>query len=141
MPNYLDEEEFNRWQAHARSTLRSAYIDKSSGFYNWACFKAQQSAEYSVKAFLRGVGSDSFGHSVSMLLKRAEFGENIINLAKKIDKYYIPTRYTDAWSEGLPEDYYTTEEAEDALVCSEKVISEVDEKWRSLKNAKDNGNR
>ena len=27
----LDEEEFNRWQAHARSTLRSAYIDKSSG--------------------------------------------------------------------------------------------------------------
>lgn len=76
-----------------------------------------------------------------MLLKKAGFGDNIINLAKKIDKYYIPTRYTDAWSEGLPEDYYTTEEAEDALVCSEKVISEVDEKWRSLKNAKDNGNR
>ena len=72
-----------------------------------------------------------------MLLKKTGFGDNIINLAKKIDKYYIPTRYTDAWSEGLPEDYYT---AEEALVCSEKVISEVDEKWRSLKNAKGNGN-
>jgi HEPN domain-containing protein len=137
MPNYLDEDEFNRWQAHARSTLRSAYIDKSSGFYNWACFKAQQSAEYSAKAFLRGIGFDSFGHSVSMLLKKGGFGEDSIKLAKKIDKYYIPTRYTDAWSEGLPEDYYTIEEAEDALECSEKVISEVDDKWKSLKGAKD----
>ena len=137
MPNYLDEDEFNRWQAHARSTLRSAYIDKSSGFYNWACFKAQQSAEYSAKAFLRGIGFDSFGHSVSMLLKKGGFSEDSIKLAKKIDKYYIPTRYTDAWSEGLPEDYYTIEEAEDALECSEKVISEVDDKWKSLKGAKD----
>lgn len=137
MPNYLDEDEFNRWQAHARSTMRSAYIDKSSGFYNWACFKAQQSAEYSAKAFLRGIGFDSFGHSVSMLLKKGGFSEDSIKLAKKIDKYYIPTRYTDAWSEGLPEDYYTIEEAEDALECSEKVISEVDDKWKSLKGAKD----
>ncbi len=137
MPNYLDEDEFNRWQTHARSTLRSAYIDKSSGFYNWACFKAQQSAEYSAKAFLRGIGFDSFGHSVSMLLKKGGFSEDSIKLAKKIDKYYIPTRYTDAWSEGLPEDYYTIEEAEDALECSEKVISEVDDKWKSLKGAKD----
>ena len=137
MPNYLDEDEFNRWQAHARSTLRSAYIDKSSGFYNWACFKAQQSAEYSAKAFLRGIGFDSIGQSVSMLLKKGGFSEDSIKLAKKIDKYYIPTRYTDAWSEGLPEDYYTIEEAEDALECSEKVISDVDDKWKSLKDGKD----
>ena len=141
MPNYLDEDEFNRWQAHARSTLRSAYIDKSSGFYNWACSKAQQSAEYSANAFLRGIGFDSFDHSVSMLLKKGGFSEDSIKLAKKIDKYYIPTRYTDAWSEGLPEDYYTIEEAEDAMECSEKVISEVDDKWKSLKGAKDKGTK
>lgn len=137
MPNYLDEDEFKRWQTHARSTLRSANMDLSSGFYNWACFKAQQSAEYSAKAFLRGVGTDSFGHSVSMLLKRAGFDEELIKLAKKIDKYYIPTRYTDAWSEGLPEDYYTIEEAEDSLECSEKIISGVEDRWKSLKVAKD----
>ena len=76
-----------------------------------------------------------------MLLKKAGFGGNIINMAKKIDKHYITTRNTDAWSEVLPEDYYTAEEAEDALRSSEKVISEVDERWRSLKSAKGNGNR
>ncbi len=58
----------------------------------------------------------------------------MINLAKKIDKYYIPTRYTDAWSEGIPEDYYTLEDANEAIDCSESIISEVENKWKSLKN-------
>ncbi|MGC8608999.1 MAG: HEPN domain-containing protein, partial [Thermoplasmata archaeon] len=134
MVNYLDEDEFNRWLSHAKSTLISAKNDRSSNFYNWACFKAQQSAEYAVKAYLRGTGNDSFGHSVSLLLKKCDFNDTVINLAKKIDKYYIPTRYTDAWSEGIPEDYYTLEDANEAIDCSESIISEVENKWKSLKN-------
>lgn len=141
MPVYLDESEYNRWQSHAKSTLRSAQIDKSSGFYNWACFKAQQVAEYMAKALLRGMGIESYGHSVSQLLKNAEFNEKVLNLAKKIDKYYIPTRYTDAWSEGLPEDYYTLEDAEDAIMCAESVMIEVEERWKSLKNAESNAKK
>jgi|ACXJ01.1.fsa_nt_gi HEPN domain-containing protein len=141
MPVYLDESEYNRWQSHAKSTLRSAQIDKSSGFYNWACFKAQQVAEYMAKALLRGMGIESYGHSVSQLLKNAEFNEKVLNLAKKIDKYYIPTRYTDAWSEGLPEDYYTLEDAEDAIMCAESVMIEVEERWKSLKNAEGNAKK
>ena len=141
MPVYLDESEYNRWQSHAKSTLRSAQIDKSSGFYNWACFKAQQAAEYMAKALLRGMGIESYGHSVSQLLKNAEFNEKVLNLAKKIDKYYIPTRYTDAWSEGLPEDYYTLEDAEDAIMCAESVMIEVEERWKSLKNAESNAKK
>ena len=138
MPVYLDESEYNRWQSHAKSTLRSAQIDKSSGFYNWACFKAQQSAEYMAKALLRCMGTESYGYSVSQLLKKAEFNEEVLNQAKKIDKYYIPTRYTDAWSEGLPEDYYTLDDAEDAIKCAEGVIEEVEARWKSLKNVKGN---
>lgn len=141
MPVYLDESEYNRWQSHAKSTLRSAQIDKSSGFYNWACFKAQQVAEYMAKALLRGMGIESYGHSVSQLLKNAEFNEKVLNLAKKIDKYYIPTRYTDAWSEGLPEDYYTLEDAEDAIMCAESVMIKVEERWKSLKNAESNAKK
>ena len=56
MTSYLDEEEYNRWMKNAQTTLRSAINDKSSQFYNWACFKAQQAAEYAVKAYLRGIG-------------------------------------------------------------------------------------
>ena len=138
MSGYLDDDEYNRWQSHAKSTLRSAQIDKASGFYNWACFKSQQAAEYSSRAFLRGAGIDSYGHSVSLLLNRGGFSQELINLAKKVDKYYIPTRYTDAWSEGLPEDYYTIDEAEEAILSAEGVIREVEERWKSLKNEKSN---
>jgi HEPN domain-containing protein len=133
MANYLDEDEFERWLASAISTLKSAMSDKSAGFYNWACFKAQQSAEYAVKAFLKGIGSDSFGHSVSLLLMKADFNKKLINIAKTVDKYYIPTRYTDAWAEGSPEDYYTIDNANEAIECSESIIKEIEDRWKSLK--------
>ena len=133
MTSYLDEEEYNRWMKNAQTTLRSAINDKSSKFYNWACFKAQQAAEYAVKAYLRGIGKGSFGHSISLLLVDLHFSKEIVDLAKKIDKYYIPTRYTDVWSEGTPEDYYTLEDASEAIECTEKIINEVEAKWKSLK--------
>ncbi len=70
MVTYLDDDEFNRWMPNAKYTLKSAYNDKASEFYNWACLKAQQAAEYTVKADLRGTGNDSFGNSISLLLKK-----------------------------------------------------------------------
>ena len=132
MVSFLDSDEFIRWMSNAKSTLRSATNDKEAGFYSWACFKAQQSAEFSAKAFLRGIGNDSFGHSVSLLLKKGSFQEQLVNLAKTVDKYYILIRDTDAWPEGTPEDYYTLENANEAIMCSELIIKGVNEKWKLL---------
>ena len=132
MVSYIDREEFNSWMQNAKYTLKSTDNDKSSEFYNWACFKAQQAAEYAIKVYLRGTGKDSFEQSVSLLLKKVNFDDQIINVAKIIDKYYIPTRYTDAWAEGIPEDYYTIEEAAEAIRYSEFIIDEVDNKLKSL---------
>ncbi len=128
MTDYLDTEEYNRWMMNAKSTLKSAINDMASGFYNWSCFKAQQSAEYAIRAYLRGIGSDMFGHSISLLIKKAGFNDEIINTAKIVDKFYIPTRYTDAWSEGIPSDYYTDNNAKDAIKASESIINEVENK-------------
>ena len=69
-----------------------------------------------------------------MLLQKGNFDTAIINKAKKLDKYYIPTRYTDSWSAGTPEDYYTKEDAFDAIECSRSIIMEIEGKWRSLKS-------
>ncbi len=68
-----------------------------------------------------------------MLLNKAGFNSNLINPAKIIDKYYIPTRYTDVWSEGVPEDYYTLDEANQAINNTGAIISGVEDKWRLLK--------
>ncbi|MHB8361056.1 MAG: HEPN domain-containing protein [Thermoplasmataceae archaeon] len=132
MTSYLDNDEYERWIYNSRRTLESAINDKNSKFYNWSCFKAQQSAEYAAKAYMRGIGKDSFGHSVSGLLKKADFIEDIINKSKTLDKYYIPTRYTDAWSEGTPDDYYTEIDCDIAIECCKSIIQEVEDKWKSL---------
>lgn len=134
MGSYLDSEEFKRWISNAKSTLNSSINDKEAGFYNWACFKAQQAAEFSVKAYLRGTGNDSFGHSISMLLQKGKFDFHLINTGKKLDKYYIPTRYTDSWSEGTPEDFYTIDDASEAVELSRTIIEEIERKWISLKD-------
>lgn len=129
----LDNGEFNRWYNSAEKTLRSAESDHNAMFYNWSCFKSQQASEFAIKAYLRGVGSASYGHSVSHLMLEAGFPNEVVEMAKAVDKNYIPTRYTDAWSEGTPEDYYTERDSIDSISVARKILDAVMKKWTSLK--------
>ena len=76
---------------------------------------------------------NTFGHAVSLLLQNAGFDKNVINTAMIVDKYYIPTRDTDAWSEGIPDDYYNHNDSEKGIEAAESIIEEVKLKWKSLK--------
>lgn len=67
----FDNEEFSRWMRQAEHSLASAQRYASEGDYAWACFKAQQTAEYAVKGLLRGFGLLAFGHSILRLLGEA----------------------------------------------------------------------
>lgn len=132
----LDEDEFNRWFNMALGTVRSAEGDLERGDYNWACFKAHQSAEFAVKALLRGVGEGAYGHSVSALLAAAHVGlkaQDVMQQAKTLDKYYIPTRYPNVWAEGSPADYYTKEDASQAIEYAKSIIAWVEAAWKLLK--------
>ncbi|MGC8506097.1 MAG: HEPN domain-containing protein [Thermoplasmata archaeon] len=131
--HYLDKDEFGRWIKNAKRTLESAKSDQVAEFYNWACFKAQQSAEFALKAFMRGTGSPSFGRSVSAMTQQIGFSKEFMEMAKSLDKYYIPTRYTDVWPEGIPDDYYTMVDAENTIKIAESIIDEVMRRWNSLK--------
>lgn len=133
----LDEAEYARWNRSSKRTLSSAKGDLERGDYNWTCFKAQQAAEFAIKALLHGLGLPSYGHSVSRLLTEASRGlrtrKEIVQAAKTLDKYYVPTRYPNAWAEGTPEEYYTKEDAEKAVKCAEAIIEWVEASWRLLK--------
>ena len=130
----LDESEFDRWIRAARNTFAAATSDLEAHHYSWACFMYQQAGESAAKACLRGTGSLSFGYSVSALLNSVGFDAQIVDIAKQLDKLYIPTRYADAWSEGIPDDYYTRENGESAKKGSEAIIEAVLLKWKSLKD-------
>ncbi|PYB68485.1 hypothetical protein DMB44_03860 [Thermoplasma sp. Kam2015] len=55
--------------------------------------------------------------------------------SEKIDRYYIQTRYTDARSDDSHEDYYSLDDAQEAITSAETIISEVENKWESFRSA------
>ena len=92
----FDNDEFDRWMAQASDTLISARADYSNKSYNWCCFKAQQAAEYAVKALLKGLGISAYGHSIFKLLKDLKSYDLIVNMitssARILDRHYVPAR-------------------------------------------------
>ena len=99
----LDKDIYNRWISMSKKTLESAYGDYERGDYNWCCFKCHQAAKYALKALLQGVCKEAHGHSLLRLLSKIfnEFSlsreEDIYQACVTLDKYYILTRYVDAW--------------------------------------------
>ncbi len=121
----FDDDEFDRWMAQAYDTLTSARQDYLNKSFNWCCFKAQQAAEFSIKALLKGVGVSAYGHSIVKLLKDLEtYGlsiHNLITCARTLDRHYVPARYPDAFIEGSPFEFYDEKTSLEALDCAEKI--------------------
>ncbi len=92
------------WIDEAEGDLKHAKSDAERGYYNWACFSAQQAAEKAVKAVFQKLGAEAWGHSVADLLtelaKRHNVTEEFINAALELDKAYIPARYPNAHPSG-----------------------------------------
>ena len=128
----FDEEEFLRWMKQAEHTLTSAQGDATEGDYGWACFKAQQAAEYAAKALLRGLGLPAFGHSVLGLVGEMEkqglpITKEARQCARTLDRHYIPPRYANAYPAGSPFEFYDQDTAEKAVACAQTVLEVVQE--------------
>lgn len=114
------------WMDQARGDLEHAHADLRGGFYEWACFSAQQAAEKAVKAVFQRLGREAWGRSVAGLLEelaelQAVPGE-LHELALELDKAYIPTRYPNAHQRGSPRRLYTRGEAERLVGYASRVL-------------------
>lgn len=114
------------WLAQAIRYLEKANMDMKWEYYEWACFTSQQAAEKAVKALFQYIHADAWGHSISKLLKELPCGivvlEELIEEAILLDRFYIPTRYPNGFDLGIPKDYFTRSDAEDACKAAEKII-------------------
>lgn len=114
------------WIDQAEGDLEHARNDLRSGFYDWACFSAQQGAEKSLKAAFQKLGADVWGHSVADLLdelaKSQRAPKELKDFALELDKAYIPTRYPNAHPSGSPRRRYTQREAERMIDYAAKII-------------------
>jgi len=115
------------WLRQAKRDLEQARHAMAGGFHEWACFSAQQAAEKAVKALYQHLGADAWGHSVSALLsglpKTAKAPPDLIDFGKSLDRHYIPPRYPNSFPQGIPGDYYTPREAEEALNHAQAILS------------------
>ena len=65
--------------------------------------------------------------------EKVDVPQEISSAALTLDKLYVPTRYPNAWAEGAPHEFYSREDAVEALECSRKIIDWVEELWKCLK--------
>ena len=114
------------WMKQAVRDLKTAEEMARSGSFEWSCFAAQQAAEKAVKAVFQKLNAVAWGHSVldlmKVLSKKTTVNDDLLNCARTLDRYYLPTRYPNSFESGSPYEYFTGRDAEDALVHSRRII-------------------
>lgn len=129
------KEECIRWFTQAKDEFQDAEELRKRGRFYLALFHSQQAAEKALKAYLYlKVKSIEvfYTHSIDELMKMVleidpDFKE--VSAAKKLDRYYIPTRYPSGLPGGVPSRYFDDPvEAENAAQITKNVIELVERK-------------
>ena len=114
------------WLAQAKRDLNHAVNSCEDADFEWSCFSAQQAAEKAVKAVFLHLHGEGWGHSVYGLLNalndKVMVSEGLLESAKILDKHYILTRYPNGFDSGMPGDYYTENEAQEAIRNAREII-------------------
>jgi HEPN domain-containing protein len=115
------------WLRQAEKDLEQAKSSQAEGRHEWACFAAQQSAEKAVKALHLFKGQEAWGHVVAKLLQELgpEIPETMIEKAKVLDNFYVPTRYANGHPEGAPFEHYGRIQSEDAIYYASEILEFV----------------
>jgi len=123
-------EKYVDWLEEALDDYGAAVDLMRLGRYGKACFLAQQAAEKAVKALMiKRLGVHVTVHSVAELLRRlrpaVSVPDELVAVGEKLDRYYVPTRYPNAWPFGAPHKHYTEEDAREAVECAGRVLEFV----------------
>lgn len=114
------------WINQSEKDLKVAEELMKDESFEWSCFVAQQAAEKAVKAVFQKLNAAAWGHSIfdlmRILSKKREVNKELLNCARSLDKYYVPTRYPNSFESGSPYEYFTREDAENGIVCSRRII-------------------
>jgi HEPN domain-containing protein len=115
------------WFLQAERDLNQAEASETEERHEWACFAAQQSAEKAVKALHLESGQEAWGHVVARLLQELplEVPEDLIEKAKVLDNFYIPTRYANGHPEGPPFEHYGSLQSKEAIRYAGEILDFV----------------
>ena len=125
-------EEARRWYDTAVDDLQTAQILCDCGKYAQCCFHCQQAAEKAMKAVYYTADADPWGHSVLKLVQMlGESGiadksfANLTDGARRLDQYYVPTRYPNGLPGTIPSQAYGENDAKLALDAAMAILDAV----------------
>ena len=111
------------WLKQARSELAWAHDSYTHEHWAFVCFTAQQVAEKCLKAIALHRGASQVkGHSTYLIAQALKINGRIEMMAQRLDQYYITTRYPDAFSEGAPYEFFSEDQAKEALGFAEAFV-------------------
>ena len=117
---------YRDWLAQAERDLERAKLDIRYGYWEWACFTAQQAAEKAVKGLLMNRGQAVWGHAITPMLRQLRgtisVPDTMIVYAQLLDAHYIPARYPNGFPSGKPADYYNETKAQEALNAASEIL-------------------
>lgn len=114
------------WFRQAEEDLRWAEDSLKTGHYPQTCFIAQQVGEKAIKAlaFFRGAELAK-GHSITKIANLLKINNEIEKAGKRLDQYYISSRYPDSFPDGIPSDFFTKEQAAEAITLCLVILNKV----------------
>ena len=112
------------WLAQAERDLEQAEASQRDGRHEWACFAAHQAAEKAVKALHLSLKQEAWGHVVARLLKELPIpvSDNLVEKAKVLDSFYLPTRYANGHPEGAPFEHYGSIQSTDGIAYAAEIL-------------------
>jgi len=117
------------WLRQALRDLEHAEESRRSGKHEWACFASHQAAEKAVKALHLFFGQEAWGHVISRLLRdlpeSVNVQDDLIEKAKILDNFYIPSRYPNSHPEGAPFEHYGPIHSEEAIKYAREIVEFV----------------
>ena len=115
------------WFAQAERDLGQAKSSQKDGRHEWACFAAQQSAEKAVKSLHLFLKQEAWGHVVARLLNELPISvsEDLIDKARVLDSFYIPTRYAHGHPDGAPFEHYGKIQSMEAIDYAGEILEFV----------------
>ncbi len=117
------------WLRQALRDLEHAEESRRSGKHEWACFASHQAAEKAVKALHLFFGQEAWGHVISRLLRdlpeSVNVQDDLIEKAKILDNFYIPSRHPNSHPEGAPFEHYGPIHSEEAIKYASEIVEFV----------------
>ncbi len=126
----MSYERYRDWFEEALDDLEAAKVLFEVGKWSKVCFFSHQVVEKALKALcIKRLNIYLRTHSVTRLVEEISRVINLpgelIEVVKKLDRYYIPTRYPNAWPALPPHRHYNRGDAEEALRVAVEIVEFV----------------